>query len=222
MTEGNHDPVVEVAQDIQPPRRSDRLGTKKRVGYQEHITTSGSTFLTEQDIYDHGTSYYAAFNVENFSPDPKHEHEAGPEWMDAELQEIANLDKYGVFRDVGDINTLQQSEQSLGFRIVYKTKFSATGEFEKRNVHYDIRGDQDRMKNEVDSYAACVDHGITLLCIVSSAFLGWEREFMDEESAYLIPQLSRPVKAKMTRVMKIYYKDKISSQGFKSDSNLNV
>ena len=109
MTEENHDPAVEVAQDIQPPRRSYRLGAKKRVGYQEHITTSGSTFLTEQDIYDHGTSYYAALNVEKFSPDPKHEHQAGPEWMDAELQEIANLDKYGVFRDVGDINTLQRS-----------------------------------------------------------------------------------------------------------------
>ena len=102
-----------------------------------------------------------------------------------------------------------KNTQALPFRIVYKTKYSATGEFEKMKVRYAIRGDRDKFKDQVEKYAGCVDLGLTLLCINLSAFFGWKRIFMDVESAFLLPTLNRELYARMTRAMKEYFSDQL-------------
>ena len=89
-------------------------------------------------------------------------------------------------------------------------------------VRYALRGDKDKLKDEVDKYAACVDLGITLLVISLSAYLGWKRVFADVESAFLLPDLKRQLWARMTKAMKDFYKELILAAGYSLEDDLAI
>lgn len=182
-------------------RRSERLQEKQEKQKSGPKGNSRAFTAANAGMSDQERSLLAFLSLEGRKKDPKHESEAGPEWRAAELKEVKNLDEYQVFGKIQRIKNLKDS-QVLPFRIVYKTKFSATGDFEKMKVRYALRGDQDKLKDEVEKYAACVDLGVTLLVIGLSAFLGWKRVFADVESAFLLPDLNRIIWARMTKAMK--------------------
>ena len=106
---------------------------------------------------------------------------------------MENLHKFKSFGSIKRKQDLSKDSQVLPFRIVYKTKLNPDGSLDKRKVRYALRGDIDKHKNLLSTYAGCIELPINLLNLSICSFFGKKPRIIDVQSAFLLADLKRVV-----------------------------